>query len=364
MEVIRSGWLTMGQTTEEFERRFAEAVGVRHALAVTNGTAALHLAGLAVGLGPGEEVICPSLSFVAGANSILYTGAEPVFADVTSLNDLTISPADIAAKITPRTKAVQVMHYAGQPCDMEPIMDLARAHHLAVIEDCAHAPGAALNGRHCGALGQIGCFSFFSNKNMTTGEGGMVTTDDDQLAAKIRLMRSHGMTTLTLERHRGHAFSYDVVALGYNFRLDEIRAAIGLAQLDKLALFNARRSLLAEHYCQRLSEIDGLAAPFGFGRGLSINHIMPVILDQDLDRAAFMRFMKQKGVQTSIHYPPIHLFEFYKRRLNGQRPFLPLTEAAGRREVTLPLYPSMDEGDVEFVCQAIEEFMYQARSRA
>ncbi len=347
----------MGEVTQKLERRFAELIGVRHAIAVTNCTAALHLAGAALGFGPGDEVICPSLSFVAGANSIVYTGAEPVFADVTSLDDLTISPQDIEAKITPRTKGIQVMHYAGQPCDMDPILALAEKYDLAVIEDCAHAPGAEYDGRKCGALGRVGCFSFFSNKNMTTGEGGMITTNDAELAEKIRLMRSHGMTTLTLDRHKGHSFTYDVVSPGYNYRIDEIRAAVGLAQLDKLAAFNERRAYLTDLYRRSLFSVKGVLLPFWRHRGVSSHHIMPIVLDESLDRRRFMAFMKERGIQTSIHYPPIHRFEYYLRRQNGRSPKAPLTEQVGRREVTLPLYPAMEEAEVDYVCQAVIDFV-------
>lgn len=361
-EVVRSGWLTMGETTKELERRFAQMVGVKHAVAVTNCTAALHLANAALGFGPGDEVICPALSFVAGANSIVYTGAAPVFADLCSLDDLTISPQAIEAKITSRTKGIQVMHYAGHPVRMDEIMALAQAYNLKVIEDCAHAPGAEYDGRALGSIGHVGAFSFFSNKNMTTGEGGLVTTNDDDLAAQIRLMRSHGMTSLSVDRHRGHAFTYDVVSPGFNYRIDEIRSAIGLVQLDRLASFNAERARLVDLYRRRLYGLPGLTLPFLEQRGVSVNHIMPLVLDADLDRQAFMQHLKDRRIQTSIHYPPMHLFEYYRRRFNGNRPVLPLTEAAGQREVTLPLYPDMTEADVDYVVGAVAEFIGRVRS--
>jgi dTDP-4-amino-4,6-dideoxygalactose transaminase len=199
--VLRSKWLTMGAVTQEFESAFARKLGVAYAFAVNNGTAALHLANLALGIGPGDEVICPDLTFVASANASRYTGADVVLADVLSDDDLTVDPEDIEARITPRTKAITVVHYAGFPCRMDAIIDMARRHRLAVIEDCAHAPSAWLPAsgtrRYLGAIGDVGCFSFFGNKNMTTGEGGMVTTNSEAIAERIRLLRSHGMTTLT-----------------------------------------------------------------------------------------------------------------------------------------------------------------------
>ena len=235
-QVLQSGWLSMGPKTQEFEARFAQFLGVKHAFAVANGTAALHLACEVVGLSPGDEVLCPALTFVASANAILYTGAKPVFVDVTGPHDLNLSPEDAAAKVTARTRAIMVVHYGGYPVDLDAIAALARRRGLAIIEDCAHAPGAVYHSaqgpRSAGTLGDVGCFSFFANKNMTTGEGGMVVTNNDELAGKIKTARSHGMTTLTWDRHRGHSFSYDVVAKGYNYRLDEMRAALGLVQLQ------------------------------------------------------------------------------------------------------------------------------------
>jgi dTDP-4-amino-4,6-dideoxygalactose transaminase len=251
--VIHRRWLTMGDETRQFEEEFAAFTGARYAVAVTNCTAALHLAAVALDLGPGDEVILPSLTFVATANSMRYVGAMPIFADVCGEEDFGLDPADAAAKITPKTRAIVVMHYGGYPVDMPAILDLARRHDLAVIEDAAHAPGSQLNGRHLGTWGDIGCFSFFSNKNLATGEGGMLTTNDDMLAEKLRLLRSHGMTSLTWDRHKGHAFGYDVVAPGYNYRLDEIRSALGQIQLQKLPAGNKKRSELNRLYEEQLS---------------------------------------------------------------------------------------------------------------
>lgn len=248
------------------------------------------------------------------------------------------------------------MHYAGIPCNMESITDLARKRGLPVIEDCAHSPGSEYKGKRCGSIGDIGCFSFFSNKNMTTGEGGMITTNDENIAKKIRTLRSHGMTTLTLDRHKGHAFSYDVTALGFNYRLDEIHSALGIVQLEKLQKSNERRLTLATKYQQALSEIQGLSVISGNGISVSSNHILPVLLPEEIDRAKFMEYMKQNGIQTSIHYPPAHLFDFYRRMYGYKEGMLPLTEEVSKREVTLPLYPSMNEDSVSIVCDAVREY--------
>jgi len=350
LDVLRSRWLTMGSVTQAFEEAFAEQSGARHAIAVSNATVALHLACVALGIGPGDEVIVPSLTFVATANAVLYTGANVRFADIVSLDDLTISPEAIVSQINPRTKAIIVMHYGGYPCRLPEIMEIAAQHHLAVIEDAAHAPGGALQGRSLGTWGEVGCFSFFSNKNLSTGEGGMVVTNRDDLANRVRLLRSHGMTSLTWDRHRGHAYSYDVVDLGYNYRLDEIRSTLGLVQLKKLAVNNARRRSVTKAYRQAFEHI-GLGLPFSRGEGLPAYHIFPVVLPESVDRTGFIDQMRGQGIQTSIHYPPIHQFEYYRARYPGIS--LHITEQVGLREVTLPLYPGMDDLAISLVVNAV-----------
>ncbi len=356
-KVLSSGWLTMGDQTEMFERKFADFIDVKHAIAVSNCTAALHLANLSLNLGENDEVICPSLSFVAGSNSIIYTGAKPVFADITDLNDFNISPEDIERKIGARTKAIQVVHYAGNPCNMDCIMEIANVHGVYVIEDCAHTPGSKYNGQNCGTIGDIGCFSFFSNKNMTTAEGGMITTNNDDLAKRIRLMRSHGMTTMTLDRHKGRAFSYDVVELGYNYRIDEIRSAIGIVQLGKLEDCNIRRCEIDQIYRERLADVYSIKVPFNIEYGVSSHHIFPILLDKEVNRQEFMEYLKNNGIQTSIHYPPIHLFDYYRRNFGYDEGMLSITEEVAKREVTLPLYSSMKNEDVHYVCDIISEYL-------
>jgi len=352
LDVLGRRWLTMGSVTQEFEERFAVLTGAKHALAVTNATAALHLACLALGIGPGDEVIVPSLTFVATANAVLYTGARVRFADINGLDDFNISPAEIEKCITPATKAILPMHYGGYPCRMEEICAIASRHNLYVIEDAAHAPGAALGGRSLGTWGNAGCFSFFSNKNLSTGEGGMLVTSDDRVAERLKLLRSHGMTSLTWDRHQGHAYTYDVVELGYNYRIDEIRSALGLVQLEKLKANNERRREITEQYRSSLAD-TGVEVPFVNSPGESAYHLFPALLPADVDRRAFIDQMRARRIQTSIHYPPIHHFQYYMDRYPGVH--LPLTEEASRREVTLPLYPGMDFEDVAVVVGALYE---------
>jgi len=353
LDVIRRRWLTMGAITQEFEQAFARLTGAKHALAVSNATLALHLANLALGIGPGDEVIVPSLTFVATANSVLYTGAEVRFAEINGPGDLNISPEDVQKQITPKTKAIQVVHIGGYACNMPAILDIARRHNLVVIEDCAHAPGAYLNGQHLGTWGDVGCFSFFSNKNLSTGEGGMVITNRDDVAEKVRLLRSHGMTSLTWDRHKGHAYTYDVVELGFNYRIDEIRSALGLAQIKKLPAGNARRKLITEHYWQELQHIPGVDLPFCDSAAQSSHHIFPMLLPEGTARIPIIDKLRAQGVQTSIHYPPIHKFTYYQQRYPGLS--LPVTEAVAAREITLPLYPGMTDEQVEIVTHAVKE---------
>ncbi|NLB71604.1 MAG: DegT/DnrJ/EryC1/StrS family aminotransferase [Chloroflexi bacterium] len=356
LEVLRSGWLTMGQVSQAFEQQLADFVGAKHAIAVNNATAALHLACLAVGLRPGDEVILPSLTFVATANAIRYTGATPVFADIESEDWLCLCPHAVRERITEKTKAIMVMHYAGFACDMPEIMRIANEHGLAVIEDAAHAIGASLQGKALGTWGDVGCYSFFGNKNMTTAEGGMLVTNDDVLAEKARLLRSHGMTTLTWDRHQGHASSYDVVGLGYNYRIDEIRSAIGREQLKKLPAGNARRAHLVKRYRELFGRhCPQLGLPFEEDRGASSQHIFPVLLPSGSDRAAFRESMKLKGIQTSFHYPPVHEFKIYREFVGNPEETLYMTGLVASRQVTLPLFPGMTEAQQDLVVAAVSE---------
>ena len=362
-QVLRTRWLSMGPVTAEFERRFAAFIGVKHAFAVTNCTAALHLAHLALGVGPGDTVLCPSLTFVATANAIRYTGATPVFVDITSTTDLNLAPDDVEARIDASTKGICVLHYGGYPCDMERIMQLARRHHLYVVEDAAHAPGAttwvtdaagARLDRQCGSIGDIGCFSFFSNKNMTTGEGGMLTTNSDAVAEQISFLRSHGMTSLTWDRAHGHRFSYDVVTHGYNYRLDDLRAALGLVQLDKLEHNNQRRAEATQYYQDRLREIAEISLPFAEVPPLSSYHIFPILLPHGNARQELMQFLRHKGIQTSIHYPPVHQFTHY--RACASTGSLRQTDEVAPRLVTLPLYPGISTTQIDYVVAALKKW--------
>lgn len=353
--VLETGWLSMGPISQRFEEAFATSIGNErlYAVAMSSGTAALHLAQLALGIGPGDEVIVPSLTFVATANSSLYCGARPVFAEVTSEHDLNISPDSIQDAIGPKTRAITVVHYAGYPCDMKAIMEIAEDHGLFVIEDTAHAVGADYRGQACGTIGDVGCFSFFANKNLATGEGGMCVTREHRLAERLRRLRSHGMTTLTWDRHQGHAHSYDVVDLGYNYRINELAAALGEVQLRKLVENNQTRRELTGRYWERLRGIQGVVLPFEGRTGGASCHIQPILVDEEI-RPSLISRLRDAGIQTSIHYPPIHLFTYYRERFGTHAGMLPLTEAVARRELTLPLYPHLPPATIDRIGEVIE----------
>jgi dTDP-4-amino-4,6-dideoxygalactose transaminase len=362
--VLESGWVSMGPETVLLEEEFSAYLRTKHAIAVSSGTAALHLALLGLGIGPGDEVIVPAMTFVATANAVVYTGATPVFADITSLSNWNISPSDIENKISPRTKAIIVVHYGGFACEMDSILEIADRYGLKVIEDAAHAPGATFNRKKLGTWGHIGCFSFFANKNMTTAEGGLIVTADDLMVQRMRTLRSHGMTTLTWDRHRGHSFSYDVVETGYNYRMDEMRAAIGRVQLLKLEKNNGKRRGLALALRSVLKDVDGLTLPFSEESVENSScHIFPVLLDNAATRPAFMEHLKQVGIQSSIHYPPVHRFSVFERKLYPGSHSLPFTDEVACREVTLPLYPGMTLDQVDMLCVEVTRALHLLSQR-
>jgi dTDP-4-amino-4,6-dideoxygalactose transaminase len=349
---LASGWWSTGPRVAEFERAFAGRLGAAHAVAVSSGTAALHLAAAACGCGPGDEVVMPALNFVAAANVVRHLGATPVFCDVGGQHDPNLDPADLAVAVGPRTKAIVALHYGGAPCDMDAVRDVAKRHGLHLIEDAAHAPGAAYRGRACGTLGDLGCFSFFSNKNLPIGEGGIVVTDDPALADRVRLLRSHGMTAVSWDHERGHAAGYDVVAGGFNYRLDEPRAAIGLVQLARLDAANAARARMTALYHERLDGVAGLTLPSPAlpPQTTSAAHIAVVVLPRGAARAAIRGALASRRIQTSVHYPPIHRFSAYRGM--ALRP-LPRTDDLADRLLTLPLFPHMSEAQVHEVADAL-----------
>lgn len=350
-ETVESGWWSMGPRVAEFEAAFAAFCGTEHAFAVANGTAALHLALLAAGCGPGDEVVLPSLNFVAAANVAVRIGATPVFCDIGGGTDLNLDPDDVRAAMGPSTKAIIALHYGGLPCAIDELRAFADEAGVALIEDAAHAPGATVGARPMGSIGDLGCFSFFANKNMPVGEGGMIVTSDTKLADSVRLLRSHGMTTLTWDRARGHAHSYDVVLPGFNYRLDELRAAMGLVQLERLPAENDSRGRIVERYRRSLSAHGIELLPRAPGEGtVAAHHLAVAMLPAGIDQQRVRGALQAQRIQTSFHYPPIHTFSAYRE--NAQRP-LPRTEESAKRLVTLPLFGHMSDEAVERVATAL-----------
>lgn len=350
-EVLESAWITMGQKTRDFESGFSSFLGHdSKCLAVSNGTAALHLALLALDIKAGDEVITPGLTFVADQNVVTMVGATNVLSDITSRDDWSMAPADIEKKITDKTKAVLVVHYAGFACDMDAICDICKRHNLYLIEDCAHTPGADYKGRPLGTFGDVAAFSFFTNKNLSVGEGGAVVTSDEVLYKKLLGLRSHGMSVPSFDRFKGRAISYDVEIPGLNYRIDEMRAALGLVQLEKLEVANKARQKLVLHYYERLDGQLKINIPFrNFSRGNPNYHIMPILLDDSVDRLHVIESMKEDGIQTSIHYPEIQEFSAYKDTVNPT----PIAQYVSKHELTLPLYPTMTIEEVDLVCDAL-----------
>ena len=348
-DTYRSGWLSMGPRTSELEERFAEYTGARHAIAVTNGTAALHLICLAAGLGSGDEVVVPSLTFVATANAIRYTGATPVFADVVALERPWLSADATAAAITDSTRAIMNMTYGGHPGASAELVALAADRGLMLLEDAAHGLGGYQDGQHLGTFGLAGAFSFFSNKNLPVGEGGMVVTDDDDFADRVKLLRSHAMTAISWDRQQGHASGYDVIDLGFNYRIDEPRAALATTRLGRLDADNASRGEAVRAYRRLLEPLEPVAVTMPDLPGAQqAHHVCTIVLDEGIDRASFRSQLEEAGVQTSLHYPPVHRFSIYDDGAS-----LPITEDYGRRAVTLPLFPTITEEQIGLVVAAV-----------
>ena len=352
-ETLRSGWLTMGPRTAAFEEAFAAHLGARHAIAVSSCTAALHLAYIAAGVGPGDEVIVPSFTFAATAAAVVYCGGTPVFADIVSRENPSLDPVDVARRITPRTKAVCVVHYAGYAAAADTLKTLCDEHGIALIEDVAHAPSAELGGRKLGTWGLAGAFSFFSNKVFSVGEGGLLCTDSDEVADSVRAHRSHTMTSGTWDRHKGRTDTYDVVGLGYNYRLDEPRSALLLSRMGRLEQEIETRRALTRRYRSLLAELDGIIVPFSDEQipGSSC-YVLPIMLEQDGMQADVSARLREMGIQTSIFYPSVHRFTAYRERYPSS---LPITELASRTELTLPFYPTMSHDDQDRVVTSLAE---------
>jgi dTDP-4-amino-4,6-dideoxygalactose transaminase len=362
LECLREGWLTMGPRTQAFEAALADHVGTPNAVSVSSGTAALHLACLAAGLGAGDEVIVPALTFLASASCARYVGAKPVLCDIRGDRDdgqldLNIDVEDVERRITPRTRAVMAVHFCGYPANVLALRELCDDHGLVLIEDCAQAIGARIDerGRQVGTVGELGAFSFFSKKQLCVGEGGMVTSADDELAARVRMLRSHAMTSGTWDRHRGHDPAYDIVDIGFNFRIDEPRAALGLSRLPRLDEDIAKRRALVRAYREQLADVPGVEIPWDERAVERSSHFaFPVLLANHDARDRFRAALKDSGVQTTW-YPALHTFTEYRSLTPADG--LPAATQAAERHCALPLSSTMDEATVEVVVETVRSVL-------
>lgn len=356
VKVLESGWLTMGTKTLELETSFADYIGVKHAIAVNSCTAALQLALMAYGIGPGDEVLIPSFTFVATANVVVHVGAKPVFVDIDP-NSLCIDIKDAENKVSNKTKAIIPVHYGGQPADLAAVAKLAKKHKLVVIEDAAHAVDSEWQGKKIGNHGNTVCFSFYATKNLTTGEGGMLTTNDNKIADFVRRNRLHGISKDAWKRYQpGGKWQYDVLSVGMKCNLTDMQATIGIEQLKRLPTFTKKRIALATYFDKLLKKVDGIRVFPVVGPVVNSRHLY-VIEVLAISRDKFIKQMGDLGIGTSVHFIPIHTFSYYHDHYKTGVKSLPVTEKVASNIVSLPLYPDMSRGDVRRVVNAIRELV-------
>lgn len=346
VEVLRSAWITTGPKVAEFEKAMADFVGARHAVAFSSGTAALHAAAFAAGLQAGDEAVTTPLTFCATANAVLYQGATPVFADVRP-DTLTIDPDDVERRLTRRTKALLPVDYAGHPADLDRLHALADRHGLIVIEDAAHALGAEYRGRRVGGISHMSVFSFHPVKHLTTGEGGMVTTDDAKFAARLTTFRNHGIDSDARTRQAEGQWQYEMTMLGYNYRLTDLGCALGLSQLPRMAANVARRRVIAGAYQEALSQVPGVQLPITLPDVSHAWHLYPIRVSAALDRAEVFRALRAEGLGVNVHYVPVHLHPYYRNRFGYSGGEFPLAEAAYAQLISLPMFHGMSDADVD-----------------
>jgi len=361
VETLRSDWLTTGPKVEEFERAFAAFTGAAHAVAVSNGTAALHADTAALGIGPGDEVIIPAITFVASANCVVYQGGTPVFADVEG-DTLLIDPQDVEGKITARTKAVIAVDYAGQPCDYEALRAIAARHKIALVADACHALGGSYRGQPIGSLADLSTFSLHPVKPITCGEGGVITTNDAELAKAMRVFRSHGISSDFRQREKQGSWAYEMVSLGYNYRLSDIQCALAASQLKKLPTWVQRRQAIARQYDEAFAgeaRFTPLAVRDGVSHGY---HLYVIRLGSGFDRGRFFQELRGEGIGANVHYAPVHMHPFYRQTFGTGPGLCPVAEAAYERILTLPIFPRMTDEDVADVITAVRRVATRLRS--
>jgi perosamine synthetase len=363
VRVLRSDWLTTGPSVAEFEEAFAAEVGARHAVAVSNGTAALHAAVFAAGIGPGDEVIVPPMTFAASANCIRYQGGTPIFADVRA-DTLNLDPACAEAAITERTRAIVTVDYTGQPSDLEELNTLAQHNKLTLIEDGCHALGATYRGRPVGCMAHLTAFSLHPVKHITTGEGGVITTSDAELANRLRVFRNHGITTVPAEREMAGSWFYEMVELGYNYRLTDFQCALGQSQLRKLPAWLARRREIAGQYATAFAGVSEIEMPVVLSDRESAWHLYVIRLNLErlrAGRAEVFRALRAENIGVNVHYIPVTRHPYY-RQLGYAPEDTPVANAAYEKLITLPMFPAMTDGDVEDVVRAVRKVLVEYRA--
>ncbi len=360
VKVLRSGWLTTGPTVAAFERAIADYTGAKHAVAVANGTAALHAAMFALEIGPGDEVIVPPLTFVATANCIAFLGARPVFADV-ERDTLLLDPKRVEEIISAKTRAIIAVDYAGHPCDYDALRKIAHEHGLALVADACHSLGGSYHNRNVGTLADLTAFSFHPVKPITTGEGGMVATDDADFARRMRAFRNHGITTDHRERALAETWYYEMTELGYNYRLCDLQCALGISQLHKLPGWMARRQQIARQYAAAFAN-SPVATPLAVMSGVShARHLYVVRVNPDVGRDTLLSGLRAKGIGANVHYIPVHLHPYYRQQYGGKPGMCPIAEEAYRHIVSLPIFPRMTDADVRRVTHEVEELAPSAQ---
>jgi perosamine synthetase len=359
--VLRSDWLTTGPKVAEFEEAVADYVGAKHAVAVSSGTAALHAAMYALGVGPGDEVIVPPMTFAATANCVVFQGGTPIFVDVDP-ETLLLDPARIEEKITKKTKAIIAVDFAGQPCDYDRLHDIADKHGVALVADGCHALGAEYKGKKVGSLADMTVFSFHPVKHITTGEGGMITTDDQDLAQRMRTFRNHGITTDHRQREEQGSWFYEMVDLGYNYRMTDFQCALGISQLQKLPKFLERRREITRQYDKTFA-VNKHITPLAMRPDVvHAYHLYVVKIDfktLGIDRTALFTSLRKKGIAINVHYVPVHLHLFYRDKFITRPGLCPNAEAAYEQIISLPMFPGMTDEDVEKVIEAVKKAVMQ-----
>ena len=354
VNTLKSGWLTMGPKTVEFERLIAEYTGAKHVIAVNSCTAALHLSLIAQGIGKGDEVITTPFTFAATGNVVIHAGAMPVFVDIDRAT-YNIDPEKMERAITKKTKAIIPVHYAGQACDMAAIKRIAQKHNLFIIEDAAHAIGAEYKGKKIGTLSDATCFSFYVTKNITTGEGGAITTDNDKLASKLRILRLHGISRDAWKRYSSAGdWYYEIEECGWKYNMTDMQAALGIQQIKKLAEFIAIRREYAQIYTEELGKIGGVITPHEMKNAKHVYHLYPILL-RSYDRKKFIEELKERNIGCSVHFIPLHLHPFYRRAFKFKKGDFPNSEWVYEREVSLPLYPKMTKRDLRYVINTVAD---------